>query len=78
MHTCQNYTRVCGNHALRVKPYSAGGKCTLRVEISIVLVEITLVRVLITFMPVKYTLRVKITLFRVETTLCVLKSHFGC
>jgi hypothetical protein len=38
---------VCGNHTLRVKLHSAGGNCTLQVEITFVRFEITLVRVAI-------------------------------
>jgi hypothetical protein len=61
-HTCQNYSRVNGNHTLRVKSHSAFGNRTLRVEIYLVRVEINLVRVEITFVLVKISLRVEITL----------------
>jgi hypothetical protein len=54
-HTCQNYSRVSENHTQRVKSHSAFGDRILRVEI-------TLQRVLITFVSVKITLRVEMTL----------------
>jgi hypothetical protein len=41
-HTCQNCSRVSGNHTLREKSHYACGNHTLRVEINLVLVEITL------------------------------------
>jgi hypothetical protein len=53
-HTCQNYFRVSGNYTLRVNSHSACGIRTLRVEIN-------LVRVGITFVPVEITPRVEIT-----------------
>jgi hypothetical protein len=53
---------VCGNHTLRLKSHSAGGNCTLRVEITLVRVEITPERILITFVRVEITLRVEIIL----------------
>jgi hypothetical protein len=59
-HTCQNYSRVSENHTLRVKSHSACGDCTLRVEINLVLVEITLVLFGTTLAPVEMTLRVEI------------------
>jgi hypothetical protein len=40
-------TLVCVEHTMRVKSHSAGGNCTLQVEITFVRVEITLVRVAI-------------------------------
>jgi hypothetical protein len=46
-HTCQNYSHVSGNYTLRVKLYSACGNRSLRVEINLVRVEITFVRVVI-------------------------------
>jgi hypothetical protein len=61
-HTCQNYSRVSGNHTLRVKAHSACENCTLRVEIKLLRVEITLVRIRITFVPFEITLRVEITI----------------
>jgi hypothetical protein len=54
-YTCQNYTRVC-------KIHFACGNRTLRVEITLVRDEITVVHVVITFVRVKSTLRVEITL----------------
>jgi hypothetical protein len=54
-YTCQNYSRVTGNHTLRVKSHSACVNRTLRVEINLVCVGIT-------FVPVEITLRVEITL----------------
>jgi hypothetical protein len=59
---------VSENHNLRVKSLFACGNCTLLVEINLERVEITHVRVGITFVPVEITLRV-------EITLCVLVSH---
>jgi hypothetical protein len=53
---------------MRVKSYSACGNCTLGVEINLVRIEITLVRVINTFVPVEVTLRVGITL-------CIQKLH---
>jgi hypothetical protein len=47
---------------MRVKSHSAGGNCTLRVEITLVRVEITLVSC------ENWTLSVEITLFRAEIT----------
>jgi hypothetical protein len=61
-YTCQNYSGVSENHTLRVKSHSACGNYTLRVEINLMSVAITPVRVGITFMPMKITLRVEITL----------------
>jgi hypothetical protein len=61
-HTCQNYSRVSGNHTMRVKSHLACGNCTLRVESNLVLDEITFVRVGITFVPGKITLHLEITL----------------
>jgi hypothetical protein len=58
MHTFQNYTRVSGNHTLRVKSHSACGNSTLHVEINLVRVEFTFVSVII-------------TLIRLEIPLCV-------
>jgi hypothetical protein len=43
----QNYSRVCGNHTLCVKSHFAGDNCTVRLEIPLMCVEITLVRVVI-------------------------------
>jgi hypothetical protein len=59
-HTCQNYSHVTGNHTackitLRVKSHSACVNRTLRVEIN-------LVRVGITFVPLEITLHVEITI----------------
>jgi hypothetical protein len=68
-HRCQNYSRVSGNHTLRVKSHSVCGDRSLRVEINLVHVEITLLSIGITFVPVETTLRVEITLERVEITL---------
>jgi hypothetical protein len=48
---------VSGKHTLRVKSHSACGNCTLRVEINLEPVEITLVRVGVTFVPVEIPLR---------------------
>jgi hypothetical protein len=59
---CQNYSHVSGNYTLRLKPHSACGNRTLRVEINLVRVEIILVRVGITFVPVEITLHVEMTL----------------
>jgi hypothetical protein len=50
------------SYTLRVKSYSACGNRTLLVEIKLLRVLTTLVRVGITFMPVEVTLRVEITL----------------
>jgi hypothetical protein len=61
----------------------AGGNCTLRLEITLVRVKIKLVRVVITFVPVKYTLRVQITLCVQQSqsaygiALRVYKSHLS-
>jgi hypothetical protein len=68
-HVCENYSRVSRNHTLRVKLHFACGNCTVRVEIN---VEITLVRVGVTFVPVEITLREKITLCvcRIHTRAC--------
>jgi hypothetical protein len=60
--TCQNYCRLSGNHTLGVKSQSTCGNRTLRVEINLVCVEITLVSIGIIFVPVEITLRVEITL----------------
>jgi hypothetical protein len=71
-HTCQNYSRLCRNPILRVKTHSACGNHHL-------CVKITVVRVVIKFVPVKFTFhrnlhvginlaRVKITLVRVVIT----------
>jgi hypothetical protein len=49
---CQNYTRVCGNHTQRLQSHSAGGNCTLRVEITLERAEITLVRFEITLVRI--------------------------
>jgi hypothetical protein len=68
MHTCQHYSRVSEIHTMRVKSHSACGNRTLRVEVNRVLVEITLLRVGVTFVPVEITLRV-------EIILCLWKSH---
>jgi hypothetical protein len=74
---CQNYSRVSGNHTLRVKSQSVCGNRTLRVEINLVRVEITLVRVGITFVRFGITfVPVEITI-HVESTLCVLESHWS-
>jgi hypothetical protein len=59
---CQNYSRAIGNHTLRVKSHSACGNRTLRVKFNLVRFEIILVRFGITFVPVKITLRVEVTL----------------
>jgi hypothetical protein len=67
-HTCQNYSRMSENHTLRVKSLSACGRRSLRNENNLVRVEITLVHVGSTFVPVKITLRV-------EIILCVWESH---
>jgi hypothetical protein len=50
---------VCGNATLRVKSNSACENRTLLVVINLVRVEITLVCVGITFVPVEITLRVE-------------------
>jgi hypothetical protein len=42
--SCQNNTIVCNNHTLHIKSHCAGGNCTLRVEITLVCVEIILER----------------------------------
>jgi hypothetical protein len=54
---------------LRVKRF-------LPVEITLVRVEVIHLRVVITFVPAKFTLRVDYTM-RVEITLYVLNSHFA-
>jgi hypothetical protein len=41
-YTCQNYSRVSGNHTLRVKTHSANENRTLRFKFNLVRVEITL------------------------------------
>jgi hypothetical protein len=43
----------------------------------IALTRCALARVAITFVPVKFTLRVEIILFRVEITFCVMKLHLA-
>jgi hypothetical protein len=70
--TCQNYSRMCIKHTLRVKSHSACGNHTLRLEVNLVRVKSTLERVLITFVRVVITLvNVIITLIHVKSTLCV-------
>jgi hypothetical protein len=74
----QNHSRVSGNHTLRVKSHFWYGNRTLRVEINLDRVEITLVRAGITLKRVEITLvsviftriRVKRTFVCVESTLC--------
>jgi hypothetical protein len=75
-HTCQNYSRVSRNHTLRVEINHVLFKITLvRVGITLYLVvlgiEITLVSVIFT------RIRVKLNLVCVETTRRV-KSHSPC
>jgi hypothetical protein len=59
MHTSQNYSRVSENYTVRVKSHSAGENRTLRVDIT--LVQSTVMRIAITFVPVEITQRVEIT-----------------
>jgi hypothetical protein len=77
-HTFHNYSLVSINHTLRVKSHSACGNRTLRVEINLVLIEITLVRVGITFLLVKNQLRLKITLVSVIFTRMRVKLTLVC
>jgi hypothetical protein len=67
---CQNHFCECHNHTHRFQYH------TLRVEITLVRFEITVVSVVTTFLRVKITLHLVITL-RVEITRCVRKSHFA-
>jgi hypothetical protein len=64
-HTCQTYSRVCGNHTLRVKSHSLCGNRTLRLEINLVRGEVTLVRVVITHSCL-------------SKSYCVYKLHSSC
>jgi hypothetical protein len=59
MHTSQNYSRVSENYTVRVKSHSACENRTLRVDIT--LVQSTVMRIAITFVPVEITQRVEIT-----------------
>jgi hypothetical protein len=65
-HTCEchNHTRECHNHTHECQNH------TLRVEITVVRFEFTIVIVVITFMRVKITLRL-------EITLCLYKAHWA-
>jgi hypothetical protein len=61
-HTCQNHTHTCQNH-------------TLRVEITLVRFKIPVVSVVITFVHVKITMRVEITLCVYKSYSCASLSH---
>jgi hypothetical protein len=70
-HTCKNYSRVYRNGNLCVKLHFVCENRIMHVEIHLVRVLITLVHVVITFLPGKITLQVEITLY-------LQKSHSAC
>jgi hypothetical protein len=84
MHTCQNYSRVSGNHTLHLKSHSACWNHT-RACWNLICAFLNhtacrnyTLRVGITLVSVIFTrMRFNRTLVCVESTLCVWKSYYG-